>query len=279
MSSSMRAGSGPPRSENDASRGAPPIRGLGRSERAPSAGSVTEIVTLVVADAPPDVVATAVKATDGAEAGTMAAKTLPCTAVVTPLTATPTSPPPATVPRTSTRPEATTAPGAGSVMAIVGASPCTENTRRAGVGSSLPARARAFTSKVWEPGARVGKLTLPAGLQGVKTPPSTRHANTRAVAGVRLSLPPNENVALVPVTGPSGPPVITVSGGVLSTITVRAAEAAVWPWSVAAAVRVWTPSGLPLVSQLALAVIAGGRGAGVRGAGPPPPAPPPDTLL
>ncbi len=148
MSSSTRAGAGPPRSENDARRGAPPIRGLGRSERAPAAGSVTETVTLVVADAPPGVVATAVRAIDGTEAGTMAAKTLPCTAAVTPLTATPTSPPPATVPRTSTRPEGTTAPAAGSVMAIVGVPAGTENTRRAGVGSSLPARSRAFTSKV-----------------------------------------------------------------------------------------------------------------------------------
>src|SRR5216684_3541971 len=129
MSSSTRAGAGPPRSENDARRGAPPIRALGRSERAPAAGSVTETVTLVVADAPPGVVATAVRAIDGTEAGT--------TAAVTPLTATPTSPPPATVPRTSTRPEGTTAPAAGSVMAIVGVPACTENTRRAGVGSSL----------------------------------------------------------------------------------------------------------------------------------------------
>ena len=45
MSSSTRAGAGPPRSENDASRGAPPIRGLGRSERAPSAGSVTKVTS------------------------------------------------------------------------------------------------------------------------------------------------------------------------------------------------------------------------------------------
>ena len=149
-------------------------------------------------------------------------------------------------------------------MAIVGASPCTENTRRAGVGSSLPARSRAFTSKVWEPAPRPGTLAVPPGPKGVKAPPSTRHANTRAVAGVRLSLPPNENIALVPVTGPSGRPVITVSGGVLSTMTVRAAEAVFWAWSVAAAVRVWTPSGLPLVSQLALAVMAGAGGAGSR---------------
>jgi len=112
--------------------------------------------------------------------------------------------------------------------------------------------------------ADAGTLAVSPGPNGVKAPPSTRHANTRAVAGVRLSLPPNENVALVPVTGPSGPPVITVSGGVLSTMTVRAAEAVFWPWSVAAAVRVWTPSGLPLVSQLALAVMAGAGGAGSR---------------
>src|SRR5260370_16670436 len=76
------------------------------------------------------------------------------------------------------------------------------------------------------------------------------------------------------MTGPPGRAVIPVSGGVLSTITVRAAEAVFWPWSVAAAVRVWTPSGLPLVSQLALAVMAGAGGAGSRGAAPAPPAPP-----
>src|SRR5260370_21841773 len=68
------------------------------------------------------------------------------------------------------------------------------------------------------------------------------------------------------MTGPPGRAVIPVSGGVLSTMTVRAAEAVFWAWSVAAAVRVWTPSGLPLVSQLALAVMAGARGAGSRGA-------------
>src|SRR5260370_5953413 len=68
------------------------------------------------------------------------------------------------------------------------------------------------------------------------------------------------------MTGPPGRAVIPVSGGVLSTMTVRAAEAVFWAWSVAAAVRVWTPSGLPLVSQLALAVMAGAGGAGARGA-------------
>src|SRR5258708_38816012 len=132
MSSSTRAGAGPPRSENDARKGAPPIRGLGRSERAPAAGSVTETVTLVVADAPPGVVATAVRAIDGTEAGTMAAKTLPCTAAVTPLTATPTSPPPVNVPPTSQRPEGTTAPAAGSGMAIAGSPARPANHRPAG---------------------------------------------------------------------------------------------------------------------------------------------------
>src|SRR5258706_15169910 len=150
-------------------------------------------------------------------------------------------------------------------MAGGGASRCREDGRGAGVGPSLPAGSRAFPRKVGEPAPRPGTLAVPPGPNGVKAPPSTRHANTRAVAGVRLSLPPNENVALVPVTGPSGPPVITVSGGVLSTMTVRAAEAVFWPWSVAAAVRGWTPSGLPLVSQLALAVMAGARGAGAGG--------------
>src|SRR5258708_14171801 len=119
MSSSTRAGGGPARSENDARRGAPPSRGLGRSERAPAAGSVTETVTLVVADAPPGVVATAGRAIDGTEAGTMAAKTLPCTAPGTPLTATPTSPPPAPLPRPSPRPPGTTAPAPGALVPCV----------------------------------------------------------------------------------------------------------------------------------------------------------------
>ena len=182
-------------------------------------------VTLAVADAPVWVVATAARASDGAEAGTMAAKTLPCTAAVTPLTATPTSPPPATVPRTSTRPEGTVAPAAGSVMAMVGAAVCTVNARRAGVGSSLPARSRAFTSKVWAPGASPVGLAVLLAPNAPNAPPSTRQAKASPVAGVRLSAPPNANVALVPVTGPSGPPVIEVSGGVLSTMTVRVAEA------------------------------------------------------
>src|SRR4029079_11766201 len=59
----------------------------------------------------------------------MASKTMPCTAAVTPLTATPTSPPPATVPRTSTRPEGTAAPAAGSGMARVRAADGTVSPR------------------------------------------------------------------------------------------------------------------------------------------------------
>src|ERR1700730_12459732 len=264
MSSSTRAGAEPPTSENEATRGAPPIRGRGRSASALSAGSVTATVTLVVADPPAWPVATAVRVSDGAEAGTMAAKTLPCTAAVTPLTATPTSPPPATVPRTSTSPEGTVAPAAGSVMAIVGGAVWTEKARRAGVGSSLPARSRAFTSKVCGPGARPATRAVAAAPNDVKAPPSTRHAKARPVARVRLSVPPNEKVTLVSATGPSGAPVITVSGGVLSTMTVRVPDATFWPWSVAATVSVWTPSALPLVFQLAVAEMVGAGGTGSR---------------
>jgi hypothetical protein len=46
--------------------------------------------------------------------------------------------------------------------------------------------------------------------------PSRAHSNVRAAAGVRLSLPPNSNVATVSADDESGAEVILVSGGEVS---------------------------------------------------------------
>ena len=114
-------------------------------------------------------------------------------------------------------------------MATTTSPVATENVRRAGCGSSLPARSRLFTSKVCDPGARPLIVAEAAAENGENAPPSIRQANARLDAGVRLSDPAKVKVAAGLVIVPSGPPVIWVSGGVLSTMTVRVAVAAFWP--------------------------------------------------
>ena len=81
-------------------------------------------------------------------------------------------------------------------------------------------------------------MALVAAVNGVKAPPSSRQANVSPASGLRLSVPVNVNVADGSLTASTGPPVICVSGGVLSTITVRLAVAVFWAWSVADAVNV-----------------------------------------
>jgi hypothetical protein len=111
-----------------------------------AAFGVTSTVTAWRAVSPPGVVAMAVSVIAGGATGTRTTNTPASTAAGTPLTVTPGSPPAETVPRTSSGPSATVVPAGGSVMKIrrrSTAKPC-----RTGVGSSLPARSRAFTSKV-----------------------------------------------------------------------------------------------------------------------------------
>src|SRR2546428_7852462 len=86
-------------------------------------------------------------------------------------------------------------------------------------------------------------------------------------------MPVNERVGMAGAISPLGPPVIVVSGGVLSTMTTRVAVRGLPARSVALAPSVWLPSATVEVSQAAAiesgeAGGAGGRG-GARG-GPPP---------
>src|SRR5262249_31139433 len=124
-----------------------------------------------------------------------------------------------TVPRTSSRPAGTEAPAVGSV--ITTRTLATVKLRSAGVGSSLPAWSRALTSKRWLPGASPEGVALVAEEKADRGPLASRHANRRLDAGVRLSDPPNTKVTDVALVVGPGPSLIVVSGGALSTMTVR----------------------------------------------------------
>ena len=124
----------------------------------------------------------------------------------------------------------------------------------AGVGSSFPAWSRALAWKVWSPSGRFMKLALVAEENAPNGAPSRLQAKRRFWGAVRLSVPVKVNVASVVVIPPAGPPVIWVSGGVLSTMTVRVAEVGFPATSVAVAVRVWVPSRKVVVFQLDVAV-------------------------
>src|SRR5712692_7563557 len=98
-------------------------------------------------------------------------------------------------------------PAAGSIDVMVGPRR-TVNVRDAGVGSSLPARSRALTSNVCDPAASPVSVAVVAKLNEVNAPLSTRHANTRFAAGVRLSVPVKMKLAVVAAVSPLGPLVI-----------------------------------------------------------------------
>src|SRR5262249_21113316 len=102
-------------------------------------------------------------------------------------------------------------------------------------------------------------------VKGPKSAPSSRQANTRLSAGVRLSLPANVNDAVVSSVSPVGPLTIPVSGGVLSTITTRVLGWVFPARSAATADSVWVPSTASLVFHVAVAVtvVAGGAGVSV----------------
>src|SRR5919198_2820452 len=69
-----------------------------------------------------------------------------------------------------------TIPLAGSTLVIDGPNR-TVNFCVAGVGSSFPARSRAFTSKVWLPSMRLVNVAAVADVKAPKAPPSRRQAN------------------------------------------------------------------------------------------------------
>src|SRR4026209_1919791 len=278
-SSSMRARGCPPTMENDALSGAAPVPGCARRVSPLSPWSATLTITVWVTVLPVGPVATAVRAADGGGPGTLPAKVPPWTAATIPLTVTPISAPPdTTVPRTSSAPEGTVAPPLGSVIGTC----CVDTVklRWAGVWSSLPARSRALTAKPCAPGVNPDSVAVGDPVNPPKGPPSRRHANTSPLAGERLSAPPKVNVALVAAIVSFGPPVICVSGGVLSTMTVRLAGAVLRALAgrvgpvrgapfVALAASVCTPSAAEVVLQLAVAVtaLAGGPGAKLTDSG------------
>src|SRR5256712_614643 len=150
----------------------------------------------------------------------------------------------------------------GETSLIAGPS-STPNVRLAGVGSSLPARSRAFTSKVCDVSLSPPTVAVVAAENALHGPPSSRQAKSRSAVGVRLSEPVNVNVALAMEITPVGPPVIIVSGGVLSTMTDRVRGALSLPArSVAVTRSVWGPSGALVVFHVAVAVIGEPGGAG-----------------
>src|SRR3990170_5632176 len=152
-------------------------------------------------------------------------------------------------------------PPTGSTLVIDGPKR-TVKLAAAGVGSSFPARSRAFTSKVWLPSGRPVSVAVVAGLKRVHAPPSSRQAKRRSVTGGRLSVPLKPSVRVAVFTSPGGALVIAVSGGVLSTITTRVVVAVLPAASVAVAPSVCEPSATDVVSQVAatLTLDAGGGG-------------------
>src|SRR2546422_1358393 len=77
-------------------------------------------------------------------------------------------------------------------------------------------------------------------------------------------MPVNEKVAMAAAISPLGPPVIVVSGGVLSTMTTRVAVRGLPARSVALAPSVWLPSATVEVSQVVAIESGEAGGAGVR---------------
>src|SRR3954449_8012092 len=120
--------------------------------------------------------------------------------------------------------------------AVVSAGAATVHARDAGDASTLPAASVARTSNVCAPTASPPKSR--GDVHAPHTPPSSRHSNVAA------SLAPNVKLAVVAVTVPDGPPVIVVSGAVVSTVQVRdAGDASTLPAaSVARASNVCVPA-------------------------------------
>ena len=127
---------------------------------------------------------------------------------------------------------------------VVSPTTLTIQVLEAGVGSVLPAASVAFTEKVCEPFA---SAVYEAGeVHAVKAAPSRLQANVEP-ASVDVNGIDASAVATVPV----GPPVIVVSGGVVSaTFTIQvlvAAEPSVLPAaSVARTANVWVPFARPV---------------------------------
>src|SRR5437660_2196670 len=119
-------------------------------------------------------------------------------------------------------------------MIAVGALESRCHVQLSGDGSAFPAGSIARISTVWLPSVR--PLTTVGLEQALQAPPSASHSNVEPG-----SVEVNENDT-VPPLGSAGFAVIVVSGGVVSTLTLRIAEA-VWPaLSVATTFRARLPS-------------------------------------
>ena len=107
------------------------------------------------------------------------------------------------------------------VIVVSGAVVSTVNDRDAGVASTLPAASVARTRNVYTPSASEPRMR--GDVQGPNEPtaapgPSSRHSNVEPA-----SVEENVNVALLTLIVPVGPPVIVVSGAVVSTVNERVA--------------------------------------------------------
>ena len=122
-------------------------------------------------------------------------------------------------------------------IAVSGAAVSTVKLRDAGVGSTLPTRSVARTSKVWAPSASDEVVS------GVEhephAPPSTRHSNVEPTWSAE-----NSNVGVTSLVGPEGPLSIVVCGAAVSTVNAHDAgvESTFPAGSVARTSKVWGPS-------------------------------------
>ena len=96
-----------------------------------------------------------------------------------------------------------------AVMVVWGVVVSTLKDRSAGVGSVFAAWSAALTSNVCRPSVRVA--VSKGELQAANAPPSMRHSN---VAPGSVDMKVKEGAFLL--VGPEGPPVMVVSGGVVS---------------------------------------------------------------
>ena len=132
-------------------------------------------------------------------------------------------------------------PSSGGLLLIVvsGAVTSTVQLRLAATGSALSAASTARTWNECGPSESPPAVCEVAPLQVTNAPPSTLHSKRTAD-----SFELNVNVALVLAVGPLGPPVIVVSGSIVSTRNWRVAGVgSVSPTlSVATTENVWRPS-------------------------------------
>ncbi len=99
------------------------------------------------------------------------------------------------------------------VIVVSGALLSSVNVLLAGEASRFPTASTARTSNTCGPS--LSGVVVWGELHGSKNPPSTRHSNLASG-----SLDENENVGLLSAVTPLGPPVIVVSGAVVSTVNV-----------------------------------------------------------